>query len=76
MEHFTAAFNSTTDILAYAAGVAAAILIAVIAVLISLGVLAWLFDVITTAIGRRWHKRGKQPRGRIGQIIYRRTGDV
>lgn len=76
MEHFTAAFNTTADILAYAAGVAAAILIPAIAVLVCLGVLAWLFDVITTAIGRRMHKRGKQPRGRIGKIIYRRTGDV
>lgn len=76
MEHFTAAFNATVNILAYAAGVAAAILIAAIAVLISIGVLAWMFDIITTAIGRRWHKRGKQPRGRIGKIIYRRTGDV
>ena len=76
MEHFTAAFNATANILAYAAGVAAAILIPAIAVLVCLGVLAWLFDIITTAIGRRWHKRGKQPRGRIGKIIYRRTGDV
>ena len=76
MEHFAAAFSATVNILAYAAGVAAAVLIAVIAVLVSLGVLAWLFDIITTAIGRRWHKRGKQPRGRIGKIIYRRTGDV
>lgn len=76
MEHFAAAFNATVNILAYAAGVAAAILIAAIAVLVFLGVLAWLFDIITTAMGRRWRKRGKQPRGRIGQIIYRRTGDV
>ena len=76
MEHFTAAFTTTANILAYAAGVAAAILIAAIAVLVFLGVLAWLFDIITTAIGRRWRKHGKQPRGRIGQIIYRRTGDV
>lgn len=76
MEHFTAAFNATADILASAAGVAAAILILAIAVLVCLGVLAWLFDIITTAIGRRWHKRGKQPRGKIGKIIYRRTGDV
>ena len=76
MEHFAAAFTTTANILAYAAGVAAAVLIAAIAVLISLGVLAWLFDIITTAIGKRWHKRGKQPRGKIGQIIYRRTGDV
>lgn len=76
MEHFTAAFSATANILAYAAGVAAAILVPAIAVLVCLGVIAWLFDIITTAIGRRWHKRGKQPRGRIGQIIYRRTGDV
>lgn len=76
MEHFTAAFSTTADILAYAAGVAAAILIAAIAVLVCLGVFSWCFDRITTAIGRRWHKRGKQPRSRIGQIIYRRTGDV
>ena len=76
MEHFAAAFSTTANILAYAAGVVAAILIPAIAVLISLGVFAWLFDIITTAIGRRWHKRGKQPRGRIGKIIYRRTSDV
>ena len=76
MEYFASAFNTTTTILAYAAGVVAAIMIAAIAVLISLGVFAWLFDIITTAIGRRWHRRGKQPRGKIGKIIYSRTGDV
>lgn len=76
MEHFAEAFSTTTEILSYAAGVASAILIPVVVILVCLGVLAWLFDVITTAIGRRWHKRGKQPRGRIGKIIYRRTGDV
>lgn len=76
MEHFAAAFSATADILAYAAGVAAAILIPAIAALICLGVIAWMFDITTTAIGRYWHKRGKKPRGRIGQIIYRRTGDV
>lgn len=76
MEHFAAAFSATTDILSYTAGVAAAILVSAIAVLVCLGVIAWLFDVITTAMGRRWRKRGKMPRSRVGQIIYRRTGDV
>ena len=76
MEHFTAAFSATTGILAYLAGVAVAILIPALALLVVLGVFAWCFDRITTAIGRHWHKRGKHPRGRIGQIIYRRTGDV
>ena len=76
MEQFVTAFSATADILAYLAGVAVAILIPVLALVIVLGVLAWCFDLITTAIGRHWHKRGKQPRSRIGQIIYRRTGDV
>ena len=76
MEYFAEAFSATVDILSYASGVVVAILILAIAVLISLGVLAWLFDVITTAMGRRWRKRGKMPRSRVGQIIYRRTGDV
>lgn len=76
MEQFATAFSATADILAYLAGVAVAILIPALALLVVLGVLAWCFDRITTAIGRRWRKRGKQPRSRIGQIIYRRTGDV
>lgn len=76
MDQFTAAFSATANVLAYVAGVVAAILIPAIAAIVFLGVFAWLFDIITTAIGRRWHKRGKQPRGKIGKIIYRRTGDV
>ena len=76
MEQFVTAFSATAEILAYLSGVAVAILIPALALLVVLGVFAWFFDRITTAIGRRWHKRGKQPRSRIGQIIYRRTGDV
>lgn len=76
MEHFTAAFTATANILAYAAGVVAAILIPALATLVFLGVMAWCFDRITAAMARRWHKRGKKPRSRIGQIIYDRSGDV
>lgn len=76
MEQFTAAFTATANILAYAAGVVAAILIPAIATLVTLGVLAWLFDIATAAIGRHWHKRGKEPRSKLGKIIYRRSGDV
>lgn len=80
MEQFTAAFaatfTATANILAYAAGVVAAILIPAIAALATLGVLAWLFDITTAAIGRRWHKRGKEPRSKLGKIIYQRSGDV
>lgn len=76
MEQFATAFTTTANILAYAAGVVAAILIPALAILIFLGVLAWCFDRITAAMARRWHKFGKKPRSRIGQIIYDRSGDV
>lgn len=76
MEYFTAAFSATTDILAYAAGVVTSIVIAALAALVILGVLAWCFDRITAAMARRWHKRGKKPRSRIGRIIYQRSCDV
>ena len=76
MEQFATAFSATAGILAYLAGVAVAILISAIALVFVLSVFSWSFDRITTAIGRRWHECGKQPRSRIGQIIYRRTGDV
>lgn len=76
MEQFATAFSSTTNILAYAAGVVAAILIPALAALVILGVFAWCFDRITAAIARRWRKRGKKPRSRIGRIIYQRSGDV
>lgn len=76
MEHFTAAFTATADILAYAAGVVAAILIPALATLVCLGMMAWCFDRITLAIAKRWKKRGKKPRSRFGQIIYNSAGDV
>lgn len=76
MEQFTTAFFATANVLAYAAGVAAAILIPVLVLLVILGVLAWCFDRITARLARRWHRKNKRPRTRLGQIIYDRAGDV
>ncbi|MGN0625035.1 MAG: hypothetical protein ACI4I8_02095 [Oscillospiraceae bacterium] len=76
MEQFTTAFSATSDILAYIAGVAAAILIPALALLLCLGLLSWCFDRITAAMARRWHRKNKRPRSRIGQIIYDRAGGV
>ena len=76
MDQFTAAFAATANVLAYVAGVVAAILIPAIAAIVFLGMFAWLFDITTAAIGRHWHKRGKQPKSKLGKIIYRRSGDV
>lgn len=76
MEQFTTAFFATVNVLAYAAGVAAAILIPVLVLLVILGVLAWCFDRITACLARRWHRKNKRPRSRLGQIIYDRAGDV
>lgn len=76
MEQFTTAFFATSDILAYIAGVAVAILIPVLALLLCLSLLACGFDRITAAMARRWRRKNKRPRSRIGQIIYDRAGDV
>lgn len=76
MAQFTTAFFSTSHILAYIAGVAAAVLIALLALLLVLGVLGWCFDRITAAMARRWRRKNRRPRSRFGQIIYDRSGDV
>ncbi|MGN0999485.1 MAG: hypothetical protein ACI4PO_08030 [Faecousia sp.] len=76
MEQFTTAFSATSDILAYIAGVAVAILIPALALLLCLGLLAWGFDRITAAMARQWRRKNKRPRSRLGQIIYDRAGDV
>lgn len=76
MEQFTTAFSATSDILAYIAGVAVAILIPALALLLCLGLMAWCFDRITAAMARRWRRKNKRPRSRLGQIIYDRAGDV
>lgn len=76
MEQFTTAFSATADILAYIAGVAVAILIPALALLLCLGFLSLGFDRITAAMARRWRRKNKRPRSRLGQIIYDRSCDV
>lgn len=76
MEQFTTAFLATADILAFLAGGVVAMIVAALAVLIILGIFALCFDCITAAMARRWHRKNKRPRSRLGQIIYDRAGDV
>ena len=76
MEQFTTAFSATADIIAYIAGVAVAILIPALALLLCLGLLAFGSDRITAEMASRRHKKNKPPRSRLGQIIYDRACDV
>ncbi len=77
MQYFSAAFSATSQVLCYIAGSAAAIGILLLALAIMAGVAAWIFNRVTAAIGRRWRRRGKQPRSRIGKIIYYHSaGDI
>ena len=72
MDYFTSAFAATTRVLLTVAGGAAAVLMALLAVGIAAGLVAWMFDLVTSALARRWHRQGRKPRGRIGRVIYGR----
>lgn len=70
MQYFATAFQATTEVLLYLAGAATAIAIPLLILAAITGICAFAFDRITTAIGRRMRRRSKQPRTRVGKIIY------
>lgn len=72
MDYFTSAFAATVRVLLTFAGGAAAVLLALLAVGIAAGLVAWMFDLVTSAMARRWRRKGRKPRGRIGRVIYGR----
>lgn len=69
-ELFLSAFWSAAAFLASATGYIAAGAIYAACALLILGILAELFDGITSAMARRWHRKGRQPKSRIGRVIY------
>lgn len=69
MAEFLIGFDVTGRVLLRIAGGCAAALLLVLAVLLVLTIASVLFDWITTSLGRRWEKLGRNPRGRLGQII-------
>lgn len=72
MEIFLNAFRATAAVLLAMGGGLAAVLLAVLVVGAAALIAAGVFDLATTAISRRWRRRGKQPRSRFGRAIYGR----
>lgn len=69
MDAFLTGFDATGRVLLVIVGGSVAVLLLLLAVLLVLGLAAVVFDWITNSLGRRWEKRGRKPRGRLGQII-------
>lgn len=72
MEIFLNAFRATAAVLLALGGGLAAVLLAALAVGAALLIAAGVFDLVTTAVSRRWRRQGKQPRCRFGRAIYGR----
>lgn len=72
-ELFAQTFCYTGLILAGVAGVLAAVVVGCFCALVLLVILAEVFDWATTALSRRWHRKGFKPRGRLGRVIYGST---
>lgn len=66
-------FDAVARVLLVIAGALSALLLAgMIAGMIAGIVLvfgSWAFDRATTALARRWKRKGKKPKGRIGAIV-------
>lgn len=72
MEIFLNAFRATAAVLLALGGGLAAVLLVALAVGAVLLIAAGVFDLVTTAVSRRWRRQGKQPRSRFGRAIYGR----
>ncbi|MCI7808114.1 hypothetical protein MR626_02315 [bacterium] len=69
MAEFLIGFEVTGRVLLRIAGVCAAALLLVLAVLLALIIASVLFDWITTSLGRRWEQKKHKPRNRLERII-------
>lgn len=72
MEIFLNAFRATAAVLLALGGGLSAVLLAALAVGAALLIAAGVFDLVTTAVSRRWRRQDKQPRSRFGRAIYGR----
>lgn len=69
MSFFTTGFAFMNRILLLLAGGVCAVLEAVFVAAIMLAACAWVFDLVTNAMVRRWRKRGSKPRGKLARIL-------
>lgn len=62
-------FDAVARVLLVIAGALSALLLAGMIAGIVLVFGSWAFDRATTALARRWKRKGKKPKGRIGAIV-------
>lgn len=78
MVYFTTGFQSIGRLLLLLTGGLSAVLAFIAAVALAAIFAGWTFDLVTQAAAKRWERKGKQPRGKLGRIIqdhYRRERD-
>ena len=68
-------FQATLLVLAGVLAVASAVILLLVVAGVLLAVLSWMFDGITDALRKRWHRRGKRPRGKWAEAIARGDND-
>lgn len=76
MGYFATAFLDAGSKLLHVAGVLAALLLFFAGILAVILIASVAFDAFTGYLARRWKRRGKEPRTRIGRIIYAHADDL
>lgn len=69
MQDFAVGFEVVSRFLLKVGGGAVAVSLFAAAVLIFLCVAGAMFDLVTSALARRWERDGYTPRNRLGRII-------
>ena len=70
MNAFLAGWRVLLHMTLFLIGGGAAVLLCAVCVIALLLLIGAVIDRYTAYLSRRWHKRGKPPRGRIAKIIY------
>lgn len=69
MTWYLMGFDAVARVLLVIAGALSALLLAGMIAGIVLTIGAFAFDRATAALARRWKRKGKKPKGRIGAIV-------
>ena len=69
MTWYLMGFDAVARVLLVIAGALSALLLAGMIMGIVLMIGSFAFDQITAALARRWKRKGKKPKGRIGAIV-------
>lgn len=69
MTWYLMGFDAAARVLLVIAGALSALLLAGMIMGIVLAIGSWAFDRATAALARRWKRKGKKPKGRIGAIV-------